>query len=340
MLTIISVSFRSKKLIDLNYELVKKLNPNTPFEWIVVQNTPENEIDQDINYSDPRFTVIKGPYLSDWEKETIAYGSFHHAKALTIGFYYAKSDFILTLDPDCFILAPNWIENTLTHLTENKIAFMGTPYHSRFFYNYRTFPTVVCMFINRKQMYEASYFTFNFFPAVDDLYYRKSKYFYLVHDTRPLKMHRFFAKVFLDKEMSLKNTPFYLKQIFTNRFPQFGIKAKDTGYELYEQYSHKVKHEEFQYAAVDQRRFSWKCLEMFLPDRMRTYPRSKKRVRNEFSKEFEHFEPKCEEFYWKNQLFAIHISGTYHTDENKASLQEHLLGYIQNFTQEYPSVTT
>ncbi len=111
MLTIISVSYKSKALLDMNYRLVKALNPHASFRWIVVQNTPASDLENDLAMDDPRFEMIRGAVTPESEKESIGFKEpSQHAKALNLAISYTDADLILALDPDCYFLMPNWIE--------------------------------------------------------------------------------------------------------------------------------------------------------------------------------------------------------------------------------------
>ena len=119
MLSIVTVSYKSKQLLEVLARCIEDLNPDVQYEWLVVQNTPEETQAQDISPHDSRFRFFEGPILTQEESENRAYGSFHHAKALALGYSYARAEIVLVIDPDFFILFPNWIKHAVKIMERN-----------------------------------------------------------------------------------------------------------------------------------------------------------------------------------------------------------------------------
>ena len=59
MLSIVTVSYKSKQLLEVLARCIEDLNPDVHYEWLVVQNTPEETQDQDIRRNDSRFVLLK-----------------------------------------------------------------------------------------------------------------------------------------------------------------------------------------------------------------------------------------------------------------------------------------
>src|SRR5262245_31637283 len=313
MITIVSASFKSKALLDVNYRLVKALNPKTDFRWIVVQNTPASALAEDLPLIDDRFQMIAGPVLTDLEVDSYAYGSFHHAKALNMALGYAKSDLVLTLDPDCFIVEPNWIERVSRHMRERELVFFGSPYHPAYVKNYRRFPTGVCMFIDRRRMQEQDHFHLDFAPRAESRRYRKSVQQAIRHHVFNYKNWLGF---FLNIERQPRQAPLKLsdwrcvvRAWAEKHVPQLSVGTwGDIGIRIFEEYAAVLRHEELQVYAKDPRRPIVKAIEAVLPDRFRTFPRNTGQIRPTDDPLIGVFE--CEQFFWQDRLFALHVQGT------------------------------
>lgn len=292
MLTILSVSYHSKKLLLHNYDLVKTLNPNTPFQWVVVQNTPENQLEEDLPMDDPRFKMIKGPLLTQEERADSFYRSIHHAKALNLALDTIDTDFILTLDPDCFLLMPNWIELVTQKMQQEKLLFFGVPYPPKYFTHYRGFPNAICLFLYRQLIKEEKHFSLNFMPVLKKENPSPESF----SDSNRLKSQ---CKQWIQHFLPFKVNTSFLK-----------VKAcHDTGYQIYERYRSLKKHQICQIFAKDERSFCMKLFESILPDKFRTFPRNTTFIRKASDPLFEEFGSNGEQFFWNDQLFGFHIKG-------------------------------
>jgi len=144
-LTVCSVAYRSQELLDLNYELARRLNPSRRTgRWVVVDNTPSDEPGR-ISKSDPRFERLLGvkrPQVEDGQ------ASLQHGKALNRAVEAVKTRFLLIIDPDFFVIRPNWIQAVLDHMKRSGLAFLGAPWHPRWYRKWRYFPCAHCLFID------------------------------------------------------------------------------------------------------------------------------------------------------------------------------------------------
>ena len=180
-LTIVSVSYNTASLLRLNRELVAALNPTSRVWWLVVENTPSGA-----DVLDPLkdgFIVLRGTRLTAEERDTIAFGSIHHAKSLAVALAYVQTEKVLILDPDCYLLPREWIGRICAHMDAQKLVFFGAPYHperlNRFNYfgrTYTNFPTAVCMLVNRKLLQQQGYFLLDFTPPIDGKFNLRSYY--------------------------------------------------------------------------------------------------------------------------------------------------------------------
>jgi hypothetical protein len=146
-LTICSVSFRSASYLKLNRSLTAALNPQATWKWVVVENTPE--------HSGDKIEGRDGFIVLDGIPQTFAgpaSGSYHHGTALNKTLAQIQTRFALFLDPDFYIVRPNWMREVIAHMLENDLAFFGAPWHPRWVQKYRYFPCVHCMFVDLEKV--------------------------------------------------------------------------------------------------------------------------------------------------------------------------------------------
>jgi hypothetical protein len=142
-LTICSVSFGHGQLLSLNAQLAAHLNRN--FErrviWRIAENAPIGAED--------RITAEHGPFVIEPGSTETSLGASHqHAKALNTLVRKTETRYLLVLDPDFYILRPDWVDAIPEYMDKRELSFFGTPWHPRYSRNYRYFPAVHCMFID------------------------------------------------------------------------------------------------------------------------------------------------------------------------------------------------
>jgi len=144
-LTICTVSFHNARHIALNWELVSTLNKGADrFKWIIAENTLEGGKDR-LDFTDPRYCVIAGAAPN-------AKVSYHHTEGLHRALELVSTRFLLILDPDFYIVRPNWWDEVRAHILSRELAFFGSPWHPKFTDKYRYFPAVHCMFVDRAKV--------------------------------------------------------------------------------------------------------------------------------------------------------------------------------------------
>jgi hypothetical protein len=139
-LTICSVGYRARRCLDLNDVLIRQLNPGARVpEWLLFDNNVEpNEM---LDPDDPRFTIVRPP------AREIDMG-YEHALGISALLPRVKTRFLLVLDPDCFIVLPDWLRRIPEHMDAHRLGFFGTPINPRRHNSYRYFPYMVCMFVD------------------------------------------------------------------------------------------------------------------------------------------------------------------------------------------------
>jgi hypothetical protein len=144
-LTIITVSYCHKALIEFNIEFVKQMNPDAEAKWIIVENTPKDENDR-LEIGDFKEGIVVEGVPNTFMG--VAAASYHHASGLNTALKKVETKYALILDPDFFIVRKNWINDVLVHMKINSLTFFGAPYNPKRYMKYRYFPCIHCMFID------------------------------------------------------------------------------------------------------------------------------------------------------------------------------------------------
>lgn len=141
-ITLLSVSFGSEPFLQLNREYLRALNPYRNPPWYVVNNSNKECV-----LPKEHFTVFPGS--KEKSAQTKGLASFHHAEGLHIGMNQPfSSRFLLILDPDFYLIKPNWIEKITSFMVENGLSLFGSTWHPSQSEKYRYFPSVHCLFID------------------------------------------------------------------------------------------------------------------------------------------------------------------------------------------------
>jgi hypothetical protein len=142
-LTICTVSYGHAQHLALNRCLAARLNGSefADIEWLVAENAPADT---------PRRLSGKEKHFKHYDGASYtALGSSHqHALALGQLLTHVTTRFVLILDPDFYILRPDWASEVLQYMQQRNLAFFGAPWHPRYVDNYRYFPAVHCMFVD------------------------------------------------------------------------------------------------------------------------------------------------------------------------------------------------
>ncbi len=137
-LTICSVSFHHAPHLRLNHELVTRLNPDVRIRWVIGENSP---VDSDRRLAQGDLgdaTILATETLG----EPGFIGAQYHMVAMRACLAEATTRFVLLLDPDFYVLRPNWVRDVITHMTTNSLALFGAPWHPRHPRHYPNFPCV------------------------------------------------------------------------------------------------------------------------------------------------------------------------------------------------------
>ncbi len=159
-LTVCSVSFQSAFFLKWNWELCRKLNPGAGYSWIVADNTPAS-VREAWDVDDPDFTVVPGV---DGSRFTGACApGLHHGEALNRSLRLVKTRFALIIDPDFYIVRPEWVKGIPAYMKKNNLSLFGAPWNPRWYMKPRYFPACShCLFIDLEKIPVGS---FDFKPS-------------------------------------------------------------------------------------------------------------------------------------------------------------------------------
>jgi hypothetical protein len=141
---ILTVSFHNGAHIRSNARLMRVLNPDFSYRYLVVHNGGELE------QLDDKWVTIEGAPRSPDESK--GDGSYHHAAGLHKGLLEVKSRFLIVQDPDFFVVQPNWMKNLFAHMIENELSFFGSLWSPVKPRKYRYFPSVHFMVIDLQRV--------------------------------------------------------------------------------------------------------------------------------------------------------------------------------------------
>ncbi|MES2353860.1 MAG: hypothetical protein V4568_05515 [Pseudomonadota bacterium] len=145
--TICTISFGHAHYLSLNWNVSEQLNGAEwqRVDWLTAENAPADVANR-ITSDTKHFQIFPG------SSNTALGASHHHAEALNALLAEVKTRFVLVLDPDFFILRPNWLTEIEAHMRKQELAFFGVQWHPRYVDCYRYFPAVHCMFIDQARV--------------------------------------------------------------------------------------------------------------------------------------------------------------------------------------------
>lgn len=148
-LTICAVVFRDEWCIDLNWQLTRNLNHGSFPIWVVVRNKPEEDPQRETT---DRYIMVEGADPDADPRHKGLHGSFHHARGLNLALRHIRTRFALFLDPDFFVIRPNWVQDVIEHMLEHDLTFLGAPYHPRNYTKIRYLPSALWLLVDTKKI--------------------------------------------------------------------------------------------------------------------------------------------------------------------------------------------
>lgn len=74
--------------------------------------------------------------------------SYHHAEALSLALERVTTRYAVVVDPDFYVVRPDWIAAVLTRMDEAGLAAFGAPWSPRWFQKFRGFPCTHLMVLD------------------------------------------------------------------------------------------------------------------------------------------------------------------------------------------------
>ncbi len=147
-LTICTVAFDSGPWLEANRQLLMRLNPGQCVRWVVAENSPTNSSAR-LPENHPFFEVVPGAPFVEMPH---ASASHHHGAGMNLAVQHVATRYALILDPDFFIIRPDWISGVLRYMQSQRVAILGVPWHPSRTRKLRYFPCPHCMFLDLGQV--------------------------------------------------------------------------------------------------------------------------------------------------------------------------------------------
>lgn len=245
------------------------------------------------------------------------FASYSHAMGLQRALAEVKTRYLLILDPDFYLVKPEWVTEILEYMGRKELAFFGVPWHPRWFLKYRDFPCVHCFFVDlEKVKFSADYLHPELLSGAV-----KASGFWLDFVSKQSPKPRRERLGFL-----LKNIKQAIREDMQQR-RNIGA-SRDTGYRLYEEYAKSGKYKfevafpvfdnvgaAFRPASVIRAQYA-RTLERFLPEKLRYVPPRHTYTRFGFHR---YGLPDVrgagwEEFLWRGMPLGFHMRGELHRE--------------------------
>ncbi len=267
----------SRRLLELNFEFIRRENPEFSFLGLVANNTRVPFLGSDAPFGE-NIQIIEGAGWPVHQRKWVR-GSYHHAAALEKLVPLVTTRFVLFLDTDFYIVRKNWIKEIPEYMTQNNISFFGVPWHPQHVKKIRYFPAPHSLFIDLEKINKS---TVMFQPDYD------------------------FERVPSFRERIIKK----IMRIILGRRGEIGI-AKDTGYPLYKRYGRDQNiNSECMSPVWD---YEPTLLDILLPDRFSYIPKKTGFIAKKSFQDFGVFDPThegWESFLWKGAPFGFHVRGS------------------------------
>ena len=240
--------------------------------------------------------------------------SYHHAAGLNLALENVRTRYAVVIDPDLYVVRPNWLREVIDHMTKNDLTIFGAPWNPRWYQKFRYFPCAHLMVIDlqkcrwRKDM------------LAPDLVRGGGKYispFWKDFPEMRKQLGRWATRRYL-----LKN----LRQAVQEDIRQRGTigASRDTGYGMLMEFSRRLglkagtvtpvcaQADGFQPATVTGVQ---RMVDAFVPDRWSYMPKRRSYMAEQGFEAFGYPETRAlgwEEFLWKGEPFAFHVRGELH----------------------------
>ncbi len=240
-------------------------------------------------------------------------GSYHHAFGLDVAFAGVTTRYAIAMDPDFYVVRPDWITDVLRHMRTENVAVFGAPWNPRWYQKFRYFPCTHFLVLDLTQVpWREEIFS-------PDLIAHPPRYVSKFWRSDPMRREAGLVSRLLHLARNWKTA------VSEDRQQRRAIGAnRDTGYRLFEEFANGRnglkadmlnpvldRREPFIPDAISgfQRNA---VLESLLPDRLSYIPKRRGYVARTGFREhgFPDFRSLgWEEFMWKGEPFAFHVRG-------------------------------
>jgi len=126
-LTFITSFHRDGLHLMYNIGAVRSFNPNSHHKWVLVDNSSGGDDFSKIEGED--ITIYGG--LNEEFLRPFFLKQVSASNGISIDFGVRKSDtrFICVMDPDFFVVYPNWIDAVIEYMKEAGVGILSAPYH-------------------------------------------------------------------------------------------------------------------------------------------------------------------------------------------------------------------
>ena len=307
-ITILTVSWHSQSFLKANHDLLLKLNPNKlPASWIIVENTP---LAGEKDYHDVKrsiFKVVQSPYGGvEHPKDE---GSYQHGYGLNFDLASVKTRYVAIMDPDFFVIRPNWVNDIEFYMKERGLSFFGVPWHPKWLLKYRYFPAVHFIVIDLKIV---PLDNLDFLPNLERRARMVGHHWNWLIDLCKSRRYRSAIGYFIGYFLDLLHEEFMQREALGS--------SKDTGYQIFRKFSNRDEYKrEILKPYFDPKRTVFypncvtaiqkKYFDILYPRQRRFIPPKTYYIKNNF---FSYGYPDCaaygwEEFFWKSLPFGFHI---------------------------------
>jgi hypothetical protein len=299
------VAYDSADWLKLNARLVRKLNPNTSYSWIVVENSKQDSSKR-LNPDNRDFDIIQG---ADCEQVPYAAASYHHGTGLNLGIKTVTSRFLLVLDPDFYVIQDDWIAKILDYMKQESVSILGAPWHPQRYKKWRYFPCAHCTFFDLSKIdSQALDFRpdYDAYPRLDKKHSKYTKKLIKLVDPLKLRERRFIGH------------------------------SADTGYRIFQLFFNNTQHKTRCLTPVFSPSIFSQLYDAPFNDASSLIPRA---VDYYSPSSFTDFglpdlrRLECEEFLWRNEPFGFHVR-SFPKRQKAADTLPVILNKIENFTAE------
>ena len=118
---------------DMNYNLIRSLNPDINFKWLITDNTKLDGNNMDVDWSNYSFVEVFDGFSMDFIKKEFSiekdgYSNYRHGYCLNYLISQVNTKFFVIIDPDFFVFKEDWLSNITGYMKDKDLSFFGAPW--------------------------------------------------------------------------------------------------------------------------------------------------------------------------------------------------------------------